>query len=201
MGVTLKNRFMKIICTLMLIVCFVIIHSIVVIDGKASTRNLGSHMVQKDSMDVVDIEEDVFVILTSDSVFVVDSTTEIPRKGIFRIELANPIPSIKWGISYALIHKSKKIDIDFDYNDYNVDSLYRNGRQPMRMLIYPKSFLSRITPIDMDEEFRHMKNREKFQKLITELYRKRVWIIDRHYMTDSTITLLETVILPNPPPF
>ena len=200
MGVTLKDRFMKIVCTLMLIVYSAVIHSIVAIDGKTSTRNLGSDMVQKDSMDVVDIENDVFVILTSDSVFVVDSTTKIPQKGIFRIELVNPIPSIKRGISYVLIHKSKKINIDFDYNDYNVDSLYRNNRLPMRQLIYPKSFLSRITPIDMDKEFPRMKNQKESHEFIDKYYLKRFWIIDRRYMTDSTIVLLEADILPVPRP-
>lgn len=64
----------------------------------------------------------------------------------------------------------------------------------MRVLTLPKEFLKRITPLDMDKEFPKIKNKKKAHEFIRNLERERVWIIDRRYMTDTTVSLVETII-------
>ena len=49
--------------------------------------------------------------------------------------------------------------------------------------------------VDLDEEFSCLEH-EDVDAFVKKFERKRIWIIDRNTMTDSTITLVETILSP-----
>ena len=60
--------------------------------------------------------------------------------------------------------------------------------------VVPRDFLQKIKPIDMDKELPVM-TKAAAVKFVKNLAGKRVWIIDRREMTNSTLTLTETFVV------
>ena len=155
--------------------------------------------VKKDCVVMPDLS-DTFIILTSDTVLTFDTDAHFPDEGIYRAEKPYNAsrPRLKFGATYFLESKTRDVHIRFRHYNFNLDEI-RKIRMPvatdtMKIITLPKDFLKRITPVDMDKKFPRIKNKKEAHDFITNLERKRVWIIDRRYLTDSTVTLIETRI-------
>lgn len=149
---------------------------------------------------------DVFFLLTSDSVAV--------EEGIFRNEYI--APTLEEGVTvhhidYELFSKSRKIK---RHGFYWEQSLQGTQERDCRKLVLPKDFLQKITPVDWDEKFKEFKDVNELRDFLHPMMfifdlkkeslqeiqqrhatwkqeRKRVWVIDRRYMTEDEMLLLE----------
>ena len=181
-----------------LFVIFAVTTSAMSINENSILEN--KHVLEgQDSIFMPDLN-DTFITLTSDTVLIFDTNAHFPDEGIYRAEERyNPfIRDIKFSITYFLKSKSKDVRIVFHCYNFDLNEI-KKIRMPvatdtMRVLTLPKEFLERITPLDMNKKFPKIKNKKKAHEFIRNLERKRVWIIDRRYMTDTTVTLVETRI-------
>ena len=121
-------------------------------------------------------------------------------------ELLKDFPSL--GEKGVYNHLGK---FNFDYEDANKKIGFLSGGEKMRvvlakiilenydvLLILPKKVLNKIKAIDFDLKFPRL-TREEIEKIEVYLKKqerqdKRVWLIDRRFMTDKTITLIEVSV-------
>ena len=59
----------------------------------------------------------------------------------------------------------------------------------MKIVTLSRKFLSQIKPIDLDEKFPRMRQEDE-KEFLDKYSKKRIWIIDRRYMTDTLVTLV-----------
>ena len=149
-------------------------------------------------------EEDIFALLTADSVLNTEGVHVILHENQKSASLLEDC------IVYEYLSASKAIAIRFGnyhlkgeglekermhpyFRDYYI-SMLKPGEK-MRILQLPQSFLEGKKTVDLDEEFSCLEH-EDVDAFVKKFERKRIWIIDRNTMTDSTITLVETILLP-----
>lgn len=65
----------------------------------------------------------------------------------------------------------------------------------MRIITHHKSYLDKVETVGFDEEFSRLQYGDD-EAFIKHWEGKRIWIIDRNTMADSTVTLVETRITP-----
>ena len=169
--------------------------------------------VGQDSTSMPDLKNDVFVILTTDSVWcdtcvygeglvlfksIRKDAALPPEEGIYRSESYfqdTPYPHLRF-CSYEVKSKSRGVDLGFCFI-LEVDSVTQEVRPLLshtRIFTLPRDFLKEISLLDIDKEFPLLKNKEDAEKLEDRLRQKTIWVIDRKAMTDSTVTLVETDI-------
>ena len=169
--------------------------------------------VEQDSTGMPDLKNDVFVILTTDSVWrdtciygegvelfksIRKDAAQAPREGIYRSESYfqdTSYPHLRF-CSYMVKSESRGVNLGFTFI-LEVDSVTHEVRPLLsdtRILTFPRDFLKKVTLLDMDKEFPLLKNREEAEELEESLKYKTIWIIDRKTMTDSTVTLVKTDI-------
>ena len=162
--------------------------------------------VEQDSTSIPDLQEDMFVILTVDSVvydtlsygrekYMIKSSAVYPQEGIFRYEVcfpASPHPNIRM-CGYEVRSTLWNVEIAFRYY-LELDRVSEEIKPHLktRILTMPREFLERIKPIDLNEEYPRLRNEEDAKKFKNKFRRKWVWVIDRQTMTDSSITLIRT---------
>lgn len=169
--------------------------------------------VEQDSTSMPDLKNDVFVILTTDSIWcdtcvygegvvlfksIRKDAALPPEEGIYRSESYfqdTPYPHLRF-CSYAVKSKSRGVDLGFTFI-LEVDSVTHEIRPLLsdtRIFTFPRDFLNKVTLLDMDKEFSLLKNKEEAERLKKALKHKTIWVIDRKTMTDSIVTLVETDI-------
>ena len=124
--------------------------------------------------------------------------------GIYKIQLSKPSEVQKSpSIFFSVESPDRKIYESFRYADHDVEKLQalraRSSSDPKwaivrseeltDTLIKPVSFLKTIHPIDLDKEFPVM-TLESAKKLFEPLRGKKVYIIDRNDITDTTVKLI-----------
>lgn len=167
----------------------------------------------KDSVTMPDLQEDVFVILTTDSIWrdtcVYGEGLELfksirkdaampPQEGVYRSESYFPetlYPHLRF-CSYTLKSEARGVDLGFTFI-LEVDSVTHEVRSLLsdtRILTLPRDFLREVILLDMDKEFPLLRNKEEVERLEETLRNKAIWVIDRKTMTDTTVTLVKTNI-------
>ena len=149
---------------------------------------------QPDSLTIFE-EGDVFALLTADTV---ENTEGVQVLHLSKNEIH---------IVYDYISVSNSIIIKFINYQWNGDSLgisrrlyeyYTSIMKPegeiMKIITKPKNFLKEVETVDLDEQLSLLKCGDD-DVFVKSLEGKRIWIIDRNTITDSTITLVETRIL------
>lgn len=188
--------------TTILFLLFILLHIV----------NLQANIIvkQKDSIVMPDLKNDVFVVLTTDSVwrkgFKDSVKSKYPTKGIFRAECAFVDEMDRdfnelWGriiCHYVLLPCSTRAeyrDIKFKF-ELKLDSLTQKNQitDKWREVTLPRDFLTKVEIIDMDKEISRIKTSREWYEFYMSLEGKIVWVIDRRTMTDSTVTLVETRI-------
>ena len=168
--------------------------------------------VEQDSTVMPDLKKDVFVILTTDSVWrdtcVYGEGLELfksirkdaalpPEEGIYRGESYfkdTPFPHLCF-CYYAVKSKARGVYLGFTFV-LEVDSVTHEVRPLLsetRILTLPRDFLKKVTLLDMDKKF-PLLQKEDSENLNESLKYKTIWVIDRRNMTDTTVTLVETEI-------
>ncbi|MEY8590021.1 hypothetical protein AALK14_01045 [Butyricimonas hominis] len=174
---------------LLLGICFCVVG---IITAKAENTDMNKENFhsfineQQDSVKMPDVENDVFVILTSDSI----ATSE----GIYRYEnTVDTTGVISSLILYEVESKSK--GISFCFSHYQLKQGHADEqmkiifRDDMKIVTLSRKFLSQIKPIDLDEKFPRMRQEDE-KEFLDKYSKKRIWIIDRRYMTDTLVTLV-----------
>ena len=144
-----------------------------------------------DTTVVPDWNKDVFILVTTipETDFDEDSQNSQCVQQIFE-----QVPHLRRDYMYTFLSADRKdgmclmhwADTLNDYENYDV------------LLILPKKVLNKIKAIDFDLKFPRL-TREEIEKIEVYLKKqerqdKRVWLIDRRFMTDKTITLIEVSV-------
>lgn len=158
---------------------------------------------QPDSLAIFE-EGDVFAFLTADT-----------AENMEGIQVEKDVPlmftrAIEGAVIYHYLSASKTISIEFGNYYWKGDTLEKNMPQyvyqsfvdldlkpgeRMKIVTVPKDFMEKVEAIDLDEQLSRLKSGDD-EAFVKSMEGKRIWIIDRNTMTDSTITLVETRITP-----
>ena len=175
--------------------------------------------ILQDSTIIPHPEKDQFMILTSDTVMVYVQNPPTVREGIVCRERiyendTAKIPACER--QYEFVYRSRNI---WPYFLRCKKSKADTSASPYTKVVLPKTFLQKIKPMDFDEILSRVKNAEEWYKYLDTLnygenvkqieklresgasafevlmkgdnYRKRIWLIDRRYITADSITLFD----------
>ena len=176
--------------------CILCLLVVLVITAKAENSDMNKGFLyrytvgQQGSIGIPDIENDVFIILTFDSI----ATAEGIYRREYTIDTTDIISSF---IIYYVGSKSREINFCFSHyqlkQDYSGKSTNRVIRDDRKIVTLCERFLSQIEPINLDEKFPRMRQEDE-KEFLDKYSKKQIWIIDRRYMTDTSITLVATNI-------
>lgn len=184
----------------------IVVLSFTILVGLDAKTNTGLDFKEKldpDSLAVFE-EGDVFAFLTADT-----------AKNMEGIQVEKDVPlmftrAIEGTVIYHYLSASKTISIEFGNYYWKGDTLEKNMHQyvyqsfmdlnlkpgeRMKIVTMPKDFVEKVKAIDLDEQLFRLKSGDD-EAFVKSMEGKRIWIIDKNTMTDSTITLVETRITP-----
>ena len=176
--------------------------------------------ILQDSTIMPNPEKDQFMILTSDTVIVYVQNPPTVRERIVCMERIYENDTAKIPVrkrDYKFVPRSRNI---WPYFLRCKKSTADTSTSPYTKVVLPKAFLQKIKPMDFDGILSRVKNAEEWYKYLDTLnygedvkqieklresgaspfevtmkgydyYRKRIWLIDRRYMTADSITLFD----------
>lgn len=121
-------------------------------------------------------------------------------KGVYRVMWNDTTQFETPSITYHLETKGYYFVLDHFNSDRSkvVHSSYSGKRKKslsvpkLSVRTLPKTFLSKVTVVDLNERFENIKgSEEKMLNFKDEFEKKRIWIIDKTFMTDDLIRLVE----------
>lgn len=86
--------------------------------------------------------------------------------------------------------------VNFNWSKVHSNYFVKGKKSPvppkLSVRTLPKTFLSKVKIVDLNKQFEEMKgNKEKMLKFKDEFEKKRIWIVDKTFMTDDLIRLVE----------
>ncbi len=140
-------------------------------------------------------KDDIFIIFTS-----ISDTTR--KEGVLRSELWDSSYMDSPSIHFYLLADTFLNEVSFTNVDFNLDSISKIrpvdiASDKRAKCMMPKTFLSKIKPIDFDKR-KGMKTREEALEFEKSTRGKTVWVIDRNDMTRDSIKLMKVDVLVQP---
>ena len=144
-------------------------------------------LVSRDSVKEPDVDDVFFVV-----------TPGTREEGFYREESFDSTqfhtPSINYHIErfgYNLVFTHFNINVE------KVACYFGEKRETTPLLkqvvrALPKAFLSKVKLIDLNKRLMEIKSKEEVRDFLKEFEKKRVWIVDRTFMTEETVILVET---------